>query len=623
MKYQFFINFNKAVPSWSEFWPTNDVEAIKKRPADQEFYQEEVGDIKINRKRGDKDNSTVYDLLETWFTDATKFSNEIEIEIYRGTMAGTLYYAGFFSISDPGNDNEYKTFNITPRIDDEYRTLLELRDVKFEVRNTISDVDVILPIEQAVAVWTPGSPGSTIPQDWDVFTPVGGDNKDLIVEDTDGANKESRHTNIGTVLTGGVVVVNVSAFANADVDDPWIDIIDGADSSLTAGAQQVTGTGIFIFDITASVDPAYLLLFSDPAADTPDFSMTFTLAVSNVGQVDGSLFIDFIEDFIDNRMGLGAFAGKVKSTFLRNDALPSDAPSSIDTFMTANPNGNYVSENTSANPLNGFIITETRLWVSADVTENRVSFLEIMSNLKEVLEAGWYIDADGDFRIEHIKYFEKLVEDSTAIDLTSAPFEKYKTDKDNNELTFNKALLGNREQFAWQQVDTIANSQDFIGVDIIYDNLETIENVLKHEPRIITTDVVYLHDNPDDASADGFVFVQCVLASGIDYLVQEELGVLTDPATPLNAHFAWANLQDKYWTWRRMSENGDMNNGDTVAFESAIKFLEQANIRFGFQTTLDGFTKITTNHGTGQQAEAKRNLETDFITIVLRYNPYA
>ena len=623
-KFTYWLNFNKASPSWSEFWPNKEAEAVKKRPTGMEFYREEIGELQINRRRGNKDNSTIYDTLETWFTDATKFNDEIEIEIYRGTRSGTLYYAGYFSVIDASLDKEKKTFKITPIIDDNYRSFLDIKDAQFDMLNTTITEDVIVGDPKTIAAWQVGSPNASIPQDFNTFT-VGANAGILTsVIDSDGANKEARNSSVGALVNGDIVYIDISAYTQTGAQHPYIDVVNGLDASLvTGGGVQITTTGILALKINAT-DSGYLLLYTNTAADTTNFSMTFTLEISSgIESSVGRLYMDFIELFIVNGlfMGLAAYAGKVKSTFLNNDALPSDAPSSIVSFMTTNPNGNYASGNTSANPLNKFIISETKYWVDGNVTENKVSFLDLMSDMKEILDAGWYIDDDGDFRIEHIKYFEKLVDDSTALNLTSAPYDKYKAETDAKELISNKSLLANREQFAWEQAGTVTDSQDFVGVDIIYNNLETISNVLKHEARNVTTDIVYLINNASSAGAGGFVYLQCWLNGDGDYVVQSEAGVLSGGYIK-NGHFSWANLQDKYWTWRRMSENGDMNNGATVAFDSAVKFLEQANIKFGYQSTLSGFVKITTSQGTGQQIETKRDLDTDFLTILLAFNPY-
>jgi len=621
MKYQYFINFNKASPSWSEFWPTEEAICTKSMTAGESFYREKCSELIINRKLGDKDNSTVYDALETWFTDKTKFDTEIEVEIYRGDRSGTLYFAGYFSISDSKINKEYRVFKITPLIDDDYRDFIDGKDAKIDVRATLIGENIILGIPVTIGAWNAGSPSGGL-ADFDTFT-TGANNGILTsVIDLDALTSEARYVSLGALAINDVVFVDVSAYNQTGAVHPLIDVVNAADGSITAGgAQTINATGIYSFTLTAGV-AAYLMLYCSPVISTTNFSMTFTLDVSDgIKAGSGDLYMDFIERFITNAlyMGLTGFVGKIKSTFFNNDALPSDAPSSIDTWITAHGSGNYVSEDTS-NPLNGFIISETRRWVDDDVTEVQISFSELMSDLKEVFDVGWYIDADGDFRIEHSMYFEKLWDDSTAVDITGATYTGYKPETDAKELIFNKALLANREQFSWQQVDTVANSEDFVGVDIIYDDLETISNVITHEARNITTDIIYLNDNAADASASGFCYFQCYL-DGANYVIEKEVGVLsTDDIR--NNHFSWANLHDKYWTWRRMSENGDMNTGDTTSFNSAVKFLEQSNIKFGYATTLSGFTKITTSQGDGQQLEVKRDLDTDFVTILLGYNPY-
>lgn len=621
MRYQYFINFNKAVPAWSEFWPNVEAEAINKLVDGQEFYRENIDELKIARKRGDQDNSTVYDTLETWSFDPTKFGDEIEVEIYRGDRTGTLYYAGFFSICDATIDQEYKTFKIKPRVDDVYRSIMEVADAKFDARGQVSGEDVVLGDPQVIGAWNAGSPGASF-ADFDAWA-VGGNNGILTdVQDTNAGVKEGKYVALGGLTSGDVVFIDISAFTKNSGNDPFFDIVDVADASITnEGGTAIVGTGILSFHINTTVG-AYLLLYTNLVTDVTNFTMTFTLDISDTVKTNvGALYMTFIEKFITNAnlMNLTGFIGNVKSTFIANDAVSSDAPSTIDTYITGNPNGNYVSLNAD-NPLNEMIISETRHWVTADVTELSVSFLDLMNDIK-ALGCGWYIDADGDFRIEHIKWFELLNTDSTALDLTSAPFAKYKAEVGAKELQFNKALLSNREQFFWMQNDTVANSEDFIGVDIIYDNLETIENTLKYEIRSVTTDIIFLNDNQATAAADGFCFFQCYIDTG-DYVIQKEVGVLSGDNIR-NNHMSWANLQDKYWTWRRMSENGDMNDGDTVAFDTSVKFLEQGNIKFGYTSTLSGFTKITTSQGTGQQAETRRNLDTDFLTVLIRYNPYA
>ena len=618
--YRYYINFNKAVPAFTEFFPEAGIQTTNVPVTDNEFFREGCSEIKILRKGNQYGNNvTVYDTLETWFFDDTEFATEIEIEIYRGTIGGgTLYFAGFFSVTDGTIDREKRVFKITPRMDDAYRSFMELRDVRYNMWGQTNDEDIILGVPEVIGAWTAASPGATY-IDFNTFT-VGGNNGILTsVIGSDGANAQARYVTLGTRADFDVVFIDVSAYNQTGAQHPNFDIVDAADASITVGgAVSVTGTGIITLRINATGN-AFLLLYTE-AVDTTNFTMTFTMDVSDGVQTSkGTVIMDFIDSFVTNALFMD-ITTNVVSTYFANDALPSDAPSSIVTFIGSNPNGNYVSENAD-NPLNEFIISETRYWVDADVNEIMVSFNELMNDLRNSFDVGWYIDADGDFRIEHVKYFVRLRDDSTAIDLTSAPFDKYKAETDAKELNMNKALLANREQFEWQQTGTVDDSEDFVGVDIIYDNLETIENVLRHELGRITTDIIYLIGSAADAAADGFTYLQCYLDAG-DYIVQNEVGVLSGDNVR-NNHFSWANLHDKYWTWRRMSENGDMNDGDTVVFDSAVKFLEQGNVRFGYQVTLDPYTEITTSQGTGQQAEVVRDLDTDFLAMLIQYNPYA
>jgi len=136
----------------------------------------------------------------------------------------------------------------------------------------------------------------------------------------------------------------------------------------------------------------------------------------------------------------------------------------------------------------------------------------------------------------------------------------------------------------------------------------------------VTTDINYVVNNKEDASADGYLFL---IADDIcsEKEIQSEVG-LYSPTTLQNHHFAWGNLHPRYWTWRRSSQNGNMNAG-AVNFDSCIKFLEHSNIKFGFQSDLDPYRKITTNFGDGQIIDAERDLDTDFLTIKIGYDPYA
>ncbi len=206
MAYHYYLNTNKAVPAFAEFFPEAGVQTTNKQIVGQEFFREECSEIKIVRKGNQYgDNVTVYDALETLFFDDTKFSDELEIEIYRGTIGGgTLYFAGFFSISDGTIDREHSTFKIIPLIDDAYRDIVDNRETEFDVRNDGFTEDIIVGEPVTLGAWTAGSPGAGI-ADFDTFTGSGGTLTSVI--DSNVGIEEARHQQLDASVTNNLKVI--------------------------------------------------------------------------------------------------------------------------------------------------------------------------------------------------------------------------------------------------------------------------------------------------------------------------------------------------------------------------------------------------------------------------------
>jgi len=185
---------------------------------------------------------------------------------------------------------------------------------------------------------------------------------------------------------------------------------------------------------------------------------------------------------------------------------------------------------------------------------------------------------------------------------------------------YNKGRIAATEQFSWAQ----SSNLDFNGFDIIYNNFETTNNALEHSANHITTDIKYIIENIDDASSAGLALYQCNLLTGItgDDLYEINIGIGALSSTAIsNAAFSWANLHESYWSWSRMSENADVNGG-AVTMDSSIRFLEQGNVRFFYSTAIDPFTMITATLTGGAPIEIKRSLETDFVELIIGFDPY-
>jgi len=55
---------------------------------------------------------------------------------------------------------------------------------------------------------------------------------------------------------------------------------------------------------------------------------------------------------------------------------------------------------------------------------------------------------------------------------------------------------------------------------------------------------------------------------------------------------------------------------------SSIRFLEQADVRFYHATAIDPYTMITAELTGGAPIEISRSLETDFVSLIIGFDPY-
>jgi len=581
-------------------------------------WREEVEKLKLVRSN----NETVYDTLESYYTDKTKFDTEIEMEIYTGTRAtGVLYWSGVFSISDSDIDQEFKVFEIKPRVNDDYYEISNQYDVQYELdiaRSILQDNRIGYSVATALSSsWTNGGdPGGITGEGsatgFATLIAVGGSIATAIAQQT--LFSEATHI-LTTIGTGDIVVLEVTA--KGEAIDFQFDIIDSAVNSITTeGRRTIAAPGLLAWTSTErDVNPSILMISDPGTTEDMEFNMRIIDVVDDHDNTS-QLLMDFLEDFITDAlfMNLTGYAGEVVSTFILNDALPTGAPSSISTFMGSNPNGNYVDE-TSTNKLNTTTIGLLRYWFTDSVAKSyKLSFKEVTDFLRDILQLYWFIDDDGKFRFEHEKYFIALVDDSTPITVPAI------AEIDKRQLKYEKSGIASVEQFSWPQ----AANTDFIGNDIVYNDFSTTVVSKALSISQVTTDIKYVMDNLDEASDSGLGLYHCNLLTGIDgndiYEIVISTGALSASAFS-NAVFSWANLHQDYWTYSRMSEDATMN-GTAVTMDSAVRFLQQGGVRWYYATAIDPYTAITTTLTGGAPIEIKRDLETDYIEMIIGYDPY-
>jgi len=461
----YYISFNGS--DFSEIYPAGSPICDYNQVEGTRIWREELEKIKLLRVN----NATVFDTLESYFTDKTKFDTELEIEIYTGLRAtGTIYFKGLFSISDSALDPELKTFEIKPRVNDDYYDIFEKFDRQYLVGwqspfGSLITQRIGYSISTALSSsWTNG-PITTgaLATGFDTFIGVGGSIATAI---SSGPFAEATHI-LTTIGTGDIVVLEVTA--KGESINFTFDIIDtSADSITSEGEKTLDSTGTLAWT-SAARNTTPSILMSSQAGTTEDLAFNVRIVqAANDHLLSAGLLMDFLEDFLTDALGmyLTGYASNVVSTFLNNDALPTGAPSTVSTFMTANAAGNYVT-GTTDNDLNTTLIGQLFRWFADNNTDAyKLSFKEITEQIRDILQVYWFIDADGKVRFEHEKYFVAWVTDSTPITVPATG------EVDKRLLKYEKSQIASIEQFSWPQ----SANTDFIGKDILYNNFETTNN---------------------------------------------------------------------------------------------------------------------------------------------------
>jgi len=610
MAKHYYISFNGA--DYSEIFPMGSPICNYSQWEGTRVWREELEKIKLVRSN----NATVFDTLESYFTDKTKFDTELEIEVYTGVRAtGTVYFQGLFSISDSELDRELKTFEIKPRVNDDYFDIAEKYDVKHELDISSTILEQIRIGYSSTVALSAAWDNPLVSTAYSTLDAVGGSVGTAIAP----ANGSDAGNEIASVSTGDIIIVDVTAKTGAV--PIAFDVYNAVPASVTQeGAKTITAApATLAFTMDKYVGIPYIYMGSSAGTTALEFTARKILNANDLG-AGCELLMDFLEEFAadSNYMYLTAFTGNVVSTFINNDSLPTGAPSTISTFMGANPNGNYVTE-AATNDLNTTFLGLLRLWFTGTAEKSiKMSFKDIADHLRDIFQVYWFIDYGGNLRFEHEKYFVKLVDDSTPITVPATG------EVDNKLLKYEKGLIASVEQFTWPQ----AGYTDFVGKNVIYNNFNTTNNSKSYTVSQMTTDMRYVMTNTGESSDSGLGLYHGNLLTGLYdkgdgttiYEIAHTAGALSSVVYE-NGAFSWANLHEDYWTWSRMAIDATMN-GTSVTMDSSVRFLQQDGVRFFYSTAIDPYTQFNTTLTGGAPVNIRRDLDTDYIEITIGYDPY-
>jgi hypothetical protein len=205
-------------------------------------------------------------------------------------------------------------------------------------------------------------------------------------------------------------------------------------------------------------------------------------------------------------------------------------------------------------------------------TTGMISWNELMDVLWAMFQVKWTYDpaGAGTFTIEHISAFTKAL----GMDLRGDPMTTA-----TNKYSYLKEKMPRFEEFAFME----SSNPDFYGAAIDYCTaVATVpskcvdQNPATYSKKTsinVTTDLEFIHSNPEAISNDGFVILQNYDAGAGVYYVGIELGMYYHEIR-LNNHLSWANLHYRYYMHNRVLLNGWMN-GHYTTFFTAQKTKQQ------------------------------------------------
>ena len=329
-------------------------------------------------------------------------------------------------------------------------------------------------------------------------------------------------------------------------------------------------------------------------------------AASWEADVSNCVPCEAIVDIIDNRflntpLVPGGFTLDLKSAFFNDsdDGFPSGpyTPGAGNNYVTECPN--KLKHVVMAMATDIYNVAGGAPWSpGAEMSFN--DFMEIVHN---TFNTWWYIDENGDFRIEHIYFWELYFPVSYNLTSTGVnPIDGGRWIVNTSKYNYRVEETPKEEQWNWstEWMDTFIEEK-FTYYDCFLPG--KTRYIKEYSLSDLTTDIEYiaqgavgsnLEISPPDSPPDSiYMFLRCILDTDVagegaypavpacaDYVVWFSQ-YLEDVTDHLNAHLSPTNLLANYWIHDRPLWTGYMTElGTAVAFESTWKNLRQTEFCF-------------------------------------------
>ena len=272
-----------------------------------------------------------------------------------------------------------------------------------------------------------------------------------------------------------------------------------------------------------------------------------------------------------------------------------------------------------------------------------LSFKDIEGVLRIWFNAYWFIDENGDFRVEHISYFDPAFPHSdytVGHDLTKVVDRNGRSFAyRRNKYEYETGRMYDQEIWEMQHYDGteggVTHDADFNGVPIFYGAaIDQKSNYVPGEfkEKNLTTSKFWSDitwgwgiaanppnalgsGQPDTMQCPGFCILDIDTATNYIRCEAQLLGAV---GNMMNRHLSIAKLQDYYHQYDRVFLYGNMNNGAVTTFQSSQKHKLQDAIEFPLccDDDFDPLNEIRTELGDGAikaATQTKNSIEVELL----------
>ena len=581
------ISFNGT--GWTEFFPSNEP-SISWERTDEMFMRYSIDSLKITKK----ENPSIFATTESMFFNSSDFSNPLYFKVQK---SGVDKYFFKSSVNESEINTQNGSFEIKPRTNDDYEPILG----KYNVVYQDSVAGNLFGAAGSFYIETENT-NIFLNQTFDAFT----DTADVITwANTAGGVERARQILDEGTGNGHVFQIAVSNFSGDEVD---ISLVRTDGSTLNSNVEIINTNGVFTLIQNSATASVYLRIRNTDLGPggTGGGSFTYNTFTPTLYTTKGKLVKTLIEDLLADYMDL---TYDVVSTYLWNDALETDPPAGIDTFITANPTSDYVIRGAAV--WNGLFITKTHTFTADKNVMYEITFADLMGMLKTKFRAWWFIDSDGKFRIEHERYFKDY-----DAQIAIASYSTYKPEVDASVYRYEKGDIVSVINYS----EPNAENADFIAAPIVYDQSLTTPNSKDIiSPLDISTDLKFITAD-DGVQNSGYTLIQTTVSSA-KYFATVNESFYDSSVFYVNQKLSWANLFSNYWKYYGESSSADINGGTTLTLSHVKEFLKQDNIKFFYSGELDWKKPITLSNGTGWLDKFEET-DSEFLTINVGFNPY-